>query len=52
MRYDRLRRGFDQPDGWLPAFALPTAPAAPLSRRPLTEKVRGSLAAIEALAGW
>lgn len=46
------RRGFDGGRCWLPQFALPAGAAGPLLRELLDEDVRGTLAAIETLAGW
>lgn len=55
-RYPRLARGFDDPGGWLPHFAIPElsedGEGVRFSREPLEEDVRGSFAAISALSGF
>jgi hypothetical protein len=51
-RQEWLRRGFDDTRAWLPHCALPTPPEPRLGRQVVEEDVRGTFAAIGALAGW
>lgn len=56
VHVDRHRRGFDHERCWLPHFTVPArAPgerSRGLSRAPVEEDIRGTLAAIAELAGW